>query len=615
MANKNKKYSKEQIEQMIIAECKKWGVPPALALGIAKHESGLIADNLSPVNSDGSRDQGVFQLNNKYFKMKNWADPKENISRGVQHIAALQKTFGNDVKRILMAYNAGAGAVQSGKVPLKTKNEYVPRALKQIQSYQTTLSKNNGTLNRTVKSMENIATGGSDNNMATNGNYVTGAAAEVQLPPEIQAQLNPTTLSAENLNTLLTNARKGDTEARQAYEEMMNTRLSSYDTPSIIIGQDKDGKDIKISPREYDELKRQQIQSNLAEQRRQAIQAVNPYTEEAQAYSQGVYDRLNNLYNQQIAAIQAANPTGYKGADPDYLRWSLQTAGGAGIAAGAQKSPEALATAFAQNAKYAQEADRIAYEQQVANQMGIPYNQYVAMKNAEAAATQNMLNETGKVSQQDMTRLGTSATAAGNIYKSDTDLATEQIKQIESARQFDAELIQKYGTDYANLIKQEMMNNGTYFDAVMGYQQAMDTAKTNRSSNIAGNIVAGQYGLGRQSMINAGNMVTQQMENEGKYNTQLLKGSQDFATEKYKTENPINVISKLTQAEVNDAIANYNNPNSRNQFFGGLPTNLVGKYFPNYFTVNTGSGTGTAPAQSPVSKQNLLELWGLGNSK
>lgn len=607
-----KKYTKEQIEQMIIAECKKWGVNPALALGIAKHESGLRADALSPKNKNGTRDQGVFQLNNAYFKLKNWSDPVENISRGVQHIAALQKTFRSDIDKILMAYNAGAGAVQSGKVPSVTKNNYVPNVKKQIASYDSALAANNGTLNRTVQSIENIATGGKKPMMNNSGN-ITGAASGIQIPQATLNQLQANPTSTNELIKLMESAREGDKAVFDRFNQVSQQALSRYDMP-VQVGIDPETQEpIMMSPRQIDILKQQGIDAGLNVARQQALGVINPYTQEAQNYSQGMYDRLNNYYQQQLNAINAANPTGYQGITPEQVRENTMRARGLNeFAAAFSGNPATYAQTLDGRTQRQLQADQLAYQQMIANQAGIPFEQYMAMKNAEANTAQNMVNQIGALSQQDMQRLGTSATAAQNLYKADVDMAKARIDQIQKEREFDQKLIDTYGTQYADLLKQQMINNGTYLDAMMGYTQATDVAGINRSSNLGGNIISGEYGLNRQELSNAGDLAVAQTQGENQYRTQQLKGGQDYTLKMAELEHPTNVIPKAAQAYSDFSFGQAMNPTGGNTFFTALPTNFTSTYFPNLEQAAANQNQGVVN-QNPTGRDALFGRLMYGN--
>lgn len=118
MANENAefaKYKPEVIKQMIVEEATRQGVPVELAIAVAQQESGFNNKAVSKANTDGSRDHGVFQLNDRYHKLKNIYDPIENIRYGVGMLReGLKKNKGN-VQKTLSDYNAGSNAKGSAR--------------------------------------------------------------------------------------------------------------------------------------------------------------------------------------------------------------------------------------------------------------------------------------------------------------------------------------------------------------------------------------------------------------------------------------------------------------------------------------------------------------------
>lgn len=571
------KYTKQQIEKMIIAECKKWGVDPALALGIAKHESGLRADAVSPKNTDGTVDKGVFQLNSKYFKLKNPLDPAENISRGVQHIAALQKTFGTDTNKILAAYNAGAGAVQSGKIPKSTLEKYIPNALKQIRVYKASTNPETGEIGNTIPVINN-----NERTAMNNKDTMTGAASNVELPQEVQAMLAPSgTLSADNLVKLLQEARKNEREAYQDYyNNIMQPALTVYDTPSVRVGTDEQGNPIMITPRQYEDLKKQQLLADLQQNRNQAYQTINPYSDTATQYSQNMYDRLNQAYQGQMDAIGQQYATGYQGMSPEELRREANRIAGINLGVAAGTGNPAATAAAIQNMHLArQQADIDAYKQAIANQYGMPYEQVMAMQQARAGAAQNYINQLTELSKQDMSRLGTSATAAGNLYGKDVEMTKALLDDINKMRDFEQSVRDKYGDRYADLIIQQMKNNPDYLKAILGYQSPVDVANINRSGDIATGIIAGEYGIGKQKEANVGSENVANINQAGNMARQQLEGSQKYETKQMELEHPTTVIPKLLGA-YNDA-ALFNPNLTPAQYFSVVPTGLVNTYLPN----------------------------------
>lgn len=91
-------------------------------------------------NSNGTIDEGLFQLNSRYawteFVPKYWSlsrDPnlldwRDNMTVAVAHIADLYSCF-ETAKETFSAYNCGRSATIKGNVPERTAKRYIPAAM------------------------------------------------------------------------------------------------------------------------------------------------------------------------------------------------------------------------------------------------------------------------------------------------------------------------------------------------------------------------------------------------------------------------------------------------------------------------------------------------------
>ncbi len=109
--------SRAQMRQIVIAEAKRQGVNPALAVGHASVESGFDARAVSPANA-----LGVMQMlpstgewmSQRMGRKLDLLDPYDNVAAGVAYIKYLQSTARN-VNEGIGAYYAGpAGVVKRG---------------------------------------------------------------------------------------------------------------------------------------------------------------------------------------------------------------------------------------------------------------------------------------------------------------------------------------------------------------------------------------------------------------------------------------------------------------------------------------------------------------------
>ena len=135
-------YTTSQIQQMITEAANQYGVPPSLALAVAQTESGFNPNAVSPTNSNGTQDYGLFQINSSNLSSLGIAgdplDVQSNIDAGVSMLGSLYNQYGGDVTQTLWAYNAGPGSVASGNMPTSTQS-YIPDVLDAASNFGTSL--------------------------------------------------------------------------------------------------------------------------------------------------------------------------------------------------------------------------------------------------------------------------------------------------------------------------------------------------------------------------------------------------------------------------------------------------------------------------------------------
>lgn len=124
------------VQDKVISAANRYGVDPALALAVARQESGF-----SQVAVSRAGAVGVMQLmpgTAADLKVDPW-DEDQNIDGGVRYLAEQLRRFGGNVQSALAAYNFGPGAVAAGRTwPAETVN-YVGRVLAYFQDFAGSL--------------------------------------------------------------------------------------------------------------------------------------------------------------------------------------------------------------------------------------------------------------------------------------------------------------------------------------------------------------------------------------------------------------------------------------------------------------------------------------------
>jgi soluble lytic murein transglycosylase-like protein len=125
----------------------RYGIPEPLIRAVIRVESGF---NPRAVSRKGAR--GLMQLMPQTAALLGVSDsfnPRQNIDAGVRHLKGLVERFGDDMRIVLAAYNAGEQAVIShgGIPPFPETRQYVSRVLEVYGS--TTVGRQRSTF-RTV---------------------------------------------------------------------------------------------------------------------------------------------------------------------------------------------------------------------------------------------------------------------------------------------------------------------------------------------------------------------------------------------------------------------------------------------------------------------------------
>src|SRR5262245_48654549 len=118
-----------QYDREINEASERYGIPEPLIRAVIRVESGF---NPRAVSRKGAR--GLMQLMPETAALLGVSDsfnPSQNIDAGVRHLKGLVERFGDDMRLVLAAYNAGEQAVIShgGVPPYPETRQYVTRVL------------------------------------------------------------------------------------------------------------------------------------------------------------------------------------------------------------------------------------------------------------------------------------------------------------------------------------------------------------------------------------------------------------------------------------------------------------------------------------------------------
>lgn len=126
--------SKITVKELIVKHAKEMGIEPALALSIAKTESGF---NHSTKSRYGA--VGVFQLMPKTANKLGYNPYKvaDNIKGGITYYKMMYKMFGS-IELALAAYNAGPGNVKkyNGMPPFSETKKFVAKIMQDYKNFK-----------------------------------------------------------------------------------------------------------------------------------------------------------------------------------------------------------------------------------------------------------------------------------------------------------------------------------------------------------------------------------------------------------------------------------------------------------------------------------------------
>lgn len=474
----NKKYSTQEIKQMIITEAKRQGIDPNLALAVAQHESGFNNVAVSPKNTDGSRDHGVFQLNDKYHKLKNVYDPIENIAYGIKHLKGLLAGARGDVRKALSDYNAGANATGKGR--------------KQGDAYAQ----------KVMALMDNKSSG-----------QVTGAAAPI---PQ------------SNNNSVGDIVQGALTDAEQIVEKYFKNK--GYDPTYFKKVKEEASKEIDMAQKKIESLPTTASPEKVAEIQSAYQSAVDKagqlYSDAVNMIQSGMEaDKVSDYYNmmskasdEQLARLEAANPYAQMAQKApinldDYARAvNRQQQTNAmiranNIAMGGQATP----------VNFAEEAQQLAQARQaaeMARQTGLTPEQYIAMQQANYNAMGTNFNNMQQVLGELLSRAQAGDMQArqqlASLYTAQGTNALNAVQnqfatqRAEDAAALDRARFQAEQEQELLARRQQLDPYAVQAEATMQGKALQETGDTLRQGMQGGVQGAGQY-LNYEAMLNRAN--------------------------------------------------------------------------------------------------------------
>lgn len=487
-----KKYSKEEIKKIIINEAKALGVPVDLALALANQESGFNPNVISKAGAIG-----VMQLMPATAAALgvNPAIPVQNIQGGLRYIKSKLDEFNGNPKLALAAYNAGSGAVRKygGIPPYKETQNYVKNILGTAAKWGMEAIKLNPTIRPYYLLSSEIKKMLQDNKKAedqkptaqsqptqpvTVTDPQTGESVQVQLPTSQGSLLerlqgittggaasmgdtvNPIdALGWGNLTprTSYEQARKDAIDAAQAVRDYASEQTLTPETYQGSLEQ-------KLVEAQYGATPEQlqsayQLGNQNLQQAYQDIQNQNALTQQA------LEERYANMRNIVNSDPRLQNQGYYL--DPNEIDRYQRSKAGIDLV-NAQFHNQPLQAGISPQ-EYAQQK----YEAQVANQYGVPYQEFI---NSRLDNIQNLLGVDQIQLQNLIARANQGDVTARQYLQYAANAVNDYQTNVGNIGKYNADLAKQVLTNQGNIREQGVQSYGNIMNTLTGAGFGIPTA-------------------------------------------------------------------------------------------------------------------------------------------
>lgn len=124
-------HRRERFASLIRTAAQKHGVSEALLHAVIEAESNYNPQAVSPKGATGLMQ--LMPITARHLGITDAFDPAVNVMAGARYLKQLMRQFGDDLRIVLAAYNAGPGTVlRNGKAipPIDETQRYVPKVLR-----------------------------------------------------------------------------------------------------------------------------------------------------------------------------------------------------------------------------------------------------------------------------------------------------------------------------------------------------------------------------------------------------------------------------------------------------------------------------------------------------